>query len=123
MPLYERLLESGIRVLLYAGEADFICNWLGLETVALSLSWSGKQSFNLQKTYFHYSSSRVDWISRAHKNLAFVKIIDAGHFVSLSILTPLTFRPPCPNPPSLATSSTLGSTTTCLPHPTTTLEL
>lgn len=28
-PLIPAMLEDGVKVLIYAGEDDFICNWLG----------------------------------------------------------------------------------------------
>ena len=40
------LLEAGIPVLVYAGDQDFICNWLGNKAWTLALEWSGKDAFN-----------------------------------------------------------------------------
>ena len=40
------LLEAGIPVLVYAGDQDFICNWLGNQAWTLALEWSGKEAFN-----------------------------------------------------------------------------
>lgn len=40
------LLENNIPVLIYAGDVDFICNWLGNKAWALDLEWSGKKAFN-----------------------------------------------------------------------------
>ncbi|KAJ1912843.1 hypothetical protein IWQ60_009475 [Tieghemiomyces parasiticus] len=39
------LLEAGIRVLVYAGDADFICNWYGNKAWTLDLEWSGRDKF------------------------------------------------------------------------------
>lgn len=39
------LLESGIDVLIYAGDADFICNWMGNKAWTIDLNWSGKENF------------------------------------------------------------------------------
>lgn len=40
------LLEGGVRVAVYSGDCDFICNWLGGKAWALGLPWSGQADFN-----------------------------------------------------------------------------
>ncbi|RYD81270.1 MAG: hypothetical protein EOP84_11265, partial [Verrucomicrobiaceae bacterium] len=40
------MLEGGVRVLVYAGDVDFICNWMGNKAWSLALDWSGKGAFN-----------------------------------------------------------------------------
>lgn len=39
------LLEAGISAVVYAGDCDYICNWLGNKAWTLILPWSGQQSF------------------------------------------------------------------------------
>ncbi|CAL1385710.1 unnamed protein product [Linum trigynum] len=39
------LLESGIKVLIYAGEYDLICNWLGNSNWVDGMKWSGQRKF------------------------------------------------------------------------------
>ena len=46
---YHRLVPSileQIPVLIYAGDADFICNWLGNQAWTNRLEWPGKKDFN-----------------------------------------------------------------------------
>lgn len=40
------LLDAGIRILIYTGDADFMCNWQGNEAWTSALQWSGKAGFN-----------------------------------------------------------------------------
>ena len=37
-------LAAGIRVLLYAGDQDYICNWLGNQAWTLNLEWQVVQT-------------------------------------------------------------------------------
>ncbi len=77
------LLESGIRILIYAGDADWICNWYGNKAWMMDVEWSGKEGF--------VSEPDITWISREtrrpageyrrYKNFAFLKIFDSGHYV------------------------------------------
>ncbi|XP_047310417.1 serine carboxypeptidase-like [Impatiens glandulifera] len=39
------LLEDGIKVLIYAGEYDLICNWLGNLWWVREMKWSGQRQF------------------------------------------------------------------------------
>ncbi|KAI8904851.1 Alpha/Beta hydrolase protein [Gorgonomyces haynaldii] len=77
------LLEEGVKVLIYAGDADYICNWIGNKAWVLALEWSGQDDFNNAKD--------VEWVSektgkpagefRMAGNLAFLRVFEAGHMV------------------------------------------
>ena len=41
MPMYAHV-RPGTRVMIYAGDVDFICNWLGNKAWTLDLEWDGK---------------------------------------------------------------------------------
>lgn len=40
------LLESGVRVLIYAGDEDFICNWIGNKNWTTALQWTQQSAFD-----------------------------------------------------------------------------
>ncbi|EEY67047.1 serine protease family S10, putative [Phytophthora infestans T30-4] len=39
------LLNDGLRVLIYAGDADLMCNWIGNRAWTLELDWRGKDGY------------------------------------------------------------------------------
>jgi len=48
-PEVELVLSKKLKVILFFGEADYVCNWIGGEWVANSLNWTGNQGFNQEK--------------------------------------------------------------------------
>ena len=45
-PKVTDILESGLDVLVYSGDKDFICNWRGGEAWTHECKWSGQADFN-----------------------------------------------------------------------------
>lgn len=45
-PKVTDILESGLDVLVYSGDKDFICNWRGGEAWTHEVKWSGQSDFN-----------------------------------------------------------------------------
>ncbi|RIB04518.1 peptidase S10 serine carboxypeptidase [Gigaspora rosea] len=75
------LLENNIRVLIYAGDADFLCNWIGNEAWVKELQWSGKEGFNNAKVspWVNKNTSKQAGEVRTFKGLTFLRIFEAGH--------------------------------------------
>lgn len=77
------VLELDLPVLLYAGDKDYICNWLGNRGWSNELEWSGKSTFT--------NSTIKDWYSKIDQShagtvqsngqLTFLRVFDAGHMV------------------------------------------
>ena len=76
-PYVSELLEAGLPALIYAGDVDFICNYLGNQAWTLGLEWSHKTEFNADEPH--------DWkgagLARSANGLTFLQVYDAGHMV------------------------------------------
>lgn len=82
-PLVPPMLQDGIRVLLYAGRDDFICNYLGNSRWADALDWSGSSAYHHAPTLnYTMDGNSVGTIREAH-NFAFMVIDEAGHMVPM----------------------------------------
>ena len=84
------LLGSGIRVMIYSGDVDFICNWLGNKAWSLALEWPGKASFNAANDAPWWvnmeSAGRIRTVTGNNNTLlfSFVQVHDAGHMVPMN---------------------------------------
>ena len=45
LPALSSVVQSGITVLLWAGDADWICNWEGNQAIANAVTYSGQSAF------------------------------------------------------------------------------
>ena len=72
------LLDAGLPALIYAGDVDFICNYLGNQAWTYNLEWSGTAGFQ--------SAPVHDWndgkgLARTYGGFTFLQVYDAGHMV------------------------------------------
>lgn len=74
-------LLKEIPVLIYAGDADYICNWLGNKAWAEKLEWAGKDKYGKTKLEpFTLDDKEVGQMKHSG-NFSFVRIYQAGHMV------------------------------------------
>lgn len=77
-PYLTELLHKNIPVLLYAGDLDYICNYLGTKAVALNLEWDHKNDFNAAAD--HQWGNQFGLV-RSSSGLTFLQVYDSGHMV------------------------------------------
>ncbi|KAF0697809.1 Aste57867_11524 [Aphanomyces stellatus] len=75
------LLERGVRVLIYAGDADLVCNWKGNQAWTNELSWSGKAAFQAAAPANLTVDGVAKGVVQSANNFAFARIYNAGHMV------------------------------------------
>ncbi|KIW04838.1 uncharacterized protein PV09_04020 [Verruconis gallopava] len=77
-------LLAEIPVLIYAGDADFICNWLGNKAWTEALEWPGKKAYG-KASYddLFLSSDKKTKIGsvKSAGNFTFIRISGGGHMV------------------------------------------
>ncbi|KAK9835225.1 hypothetical protein WJX81_007216 [Elliptochloris bilobata] len=81
--LVEPQLEAGMRVMIYAGVEDWICNWLGNRKWLLEMAWSQQAEFVAAPERNWTVDGRVAGSVQAHGPLSFVKVYGAGHMVPM----------------------------------------
>jgi carboxypeptidase C (cathepsin A) len=77
------LLERDIRVLIYVGTYDWICNWLGNEAWTLALEWSGQAEFSSQPLTEWAVDGKRAGRTRHAKGFTFATVDAAGHMVRM----------------------------------------
>ncbi|TFK38756.1 serine carboxypeptidase [Crucibulum laeve] len=80
-PYIAALLERRVRVLIYVGEQDFSCNWIGNEQWTLDMEWSGGNEFRKQDLETWNVDGKKAGKVRSAMGLSFVTVEGAGHMV------------------------------------------
>jgi carboxypeptidase C (cathepsin A) len=81
-PLLEYILNSGVKVLLYSGQDDFIGNSPSVATMISALNWSGVSSFESAQKKVWMIDQKVAGYVQSNQNLTFALVIKAGHLTS-----------------------------------------
>jgi len=71
------LLEEGVPVLVYSGDLDFQCNWLGGQNWTNAMEWSGQTGFNNAQ----YTQNQNYGEFKYFDGLTFYRVYNAGHMV------------------------------------------
>lgn len=77
-------LNAGIRVLIYAGDQDYICNWLGNQAWAKNMDWTHKADFNAAKVTDWKVNGTSAGTLQTSNGFSFLRVYDAGHMVPMN---------------------------------------
>ncbi|CAG8515815.1 4896_t:CDS:2 [Acaulospora colombiana] len=80
-PQTEFLLQNGIRVLMYNGDADYIVNWFGGNRTASALEWSHQSEFDAVPLTGWCNNAKAVGQVRSFGALWFVRMYNSGHSV------------------------------------------
>eukprot|EP00850_Spirogloea_muscicola_P003700 SM000015S01200 [mRNA] locus=s15:556823:559773:+ [translate_table: standard] len=77
------MLEDGIKLLVYAGENDLICNWLGNSRWVAAIEWSGHDEYQKAAWLPFKVDGEEAGIGTGTGPLFFLKLHNAGHLVPM----------------------------------------
>jgi cathepsin A (carboxypeptidase C) len=82
------LLAAGVNVLIYAGDADFICNWMGNKAWYLGMDWVGQNVVNAAPDVDWKVNGKIAGKIRVPKfttggDFNFLQMHNAGHMVPM----------------------------------------
>lgn len=77
----EGLLQNGVRVALFYGDADYVANWMGGEAVSLALDFEGQEEFRGAGYAPLVVGGKEYGVVRQYENFSFAKIYECGHAI------------------------------------------
>ncbi|KAH9820277.1 carboxypeptidase S1 [Melampsora americana] len=81
IPALVKLLNQGLKTLIWAGDLDFICNWVGIYRAIEAMSWKYKKEFRAAQWKNLEIKGSVVGIYKMAGPLTFVRVFAAGHEV------------------------------------------
>ena len=77
----ETILANGVRVALYYGDADYICNWFGGQAISLALNYTHSAEF-AAAGYAPFVVNGTEYGEvRQYGNFSFLRMYESGHEV------------------------------------------
>lgn len=75
------VVSTGLTTLIWAGDADWICNWFGNLDVANSIQYSGQSTFASKALALYTVNGVQGGTFKTVSNLSFLRVFGAGHEV------------------------------------------
>ncbi|KAG5419542.1 CPYA [Candida metapsilosis] len=75
------ILQKDLPVLIYAGDKDFICNWLGNQAWTDKLEWSGSKGFSKAPVRKWEVDGKHAGDVKNYEHFTFLRVFDGGHMV------------------------------------------
>ena len=75
------ILQQNLPVLIYAGDKDFICNWLGNQAWADKLEWSGSKEFSKAPVRKWKVDGKHAGDVKNYEHFTFLRVFGGGHMV------------------------------------------
>ncbi|KAK0512578.1 hypothetical protein JMJ35_004595 [Cladonia borealis] len=75
------VIQSGIQVVVWAGDADWICNWFGGLAAANAVTYAGSSAFNAAPLEPYTVNGTEGGTFKTVDNFSFLRVFGAGHEV------------------------------------------
>lgn len=79
----ETLLAANIPVLIYNGDADAMCDWVGSKAWATEMDWEHKAQWGATPDVSFTVAGRAAGLERSVHGFTFLQVFDAGHMVPM----------------------------------------
>jgi len=77
------LLAANVRVLVYSGMLDFICNYYGGRAWTAALQWPGQAGFNAATPVAWTVNGTAAGTAQSYQNFTWLEVANAGHMVPM----------------------------------------
>jgi len=77
------MLADGIKILIYSGDVDYVCNWLGNKKWTLAMEWPHKSDFNAAEDAPYSVGGKQVGRLRTSNGFHFLQVYQAGHMVPM----------------------------------------
>jgi len=77
------VLAAKYQVLIYSGNKDLICNYLGGIEWMSAMQWPGQQSWLQATNTTWHSDGKIAGYAKNFENLTWLEVVDAGHMVPM----------------------------------------
>ena len=84
LPIYQKLISAGLRVLVYSGVNDMAVNTLGTEESVNILQAATKANVVDEWRSWHHDGQVAGWTQKWDNDVTFVTVRGAGHMVPTS---------------------------------------
>ncbi|GME26731.1 carboxypeptidase s1 [Neofusicoccum parvum] len=81
LPELNSVVQSGLTTLVWAGDADWICNWMGNYDVAQQVEFDGQTSFRATSLKSYTVNGKASGTFKTVDNFSFLRAFEAGHEV------------------------------------------
>lgn len=81
LPKLSEVTRSGIQVLIWAGDADYICNYKGWFGVVQAIEYGQQKAFRNQKLKPYMVNGKEKGLYKTAGNLSWIQVYEAGHEV------------------------------------------
>jgi len=75
------ILAANITAVIYNGDLDLICNWIGGKIWLEGMKWTGRDHFNKERMKTWKISGVAAGQAKTYQGLTFVRVFQAGHMV------------------------------------------
>lgn len=81
LPELNSVVQSGLTTLVWAGDADWICNWMGNYDVAQVVEFDGQEEFRSASLESYTVDGKEGGSFKTVDNFSFLRVFEAGHEV------------------------------------------